>query len=579
VVDGWTVPGFTHVRELGRGASGQVVLAVDDVTQTTVAIKYLDPRMLADERFMHRYRTVARRLSQLEDPNVVDLYEFVEAPDGSAAAIVMERVGGVSLRRILDTQGPAGPLAGLALLGGTLVGLAAAHAIDVIHQALQPTGILIDGAGNSRLTDFAITPPAHPHFPSSTGGSPAYLAPELWHGATPSEASDIYAATVVFFECLTGRPPYDGKPQAIAKGHRDAPIPADAVPGPLRGLITQGLAKDPADRPASAADFLGVVEAAAVKAYGPAWEAQGRSRLAEMAEAAAVAPAPAEIVPAAAPAPAPARPGRKRRRGRVVLAVLGAVIVAAGGLGAAVYGMERENRPANPPPAAATPPPVTPSATPTVSASPSGPANAVNPPVLADRIDRAAGHQGAAFVHRRTGCCVPAASAQGVFRVASGADPYQLTLSSLTTELRRPTTARLVGDVGYVQLGGQWQPVPQVGRQTRGYAALAARVRWSSSVANITALLDAAATVRRTGRTFRGTVALARLTGQREVGPLYTELARASRADRVTFAITLDAKDLPRQLAVTLQPPSGRPLVLNTQYSGWGRGVAITAPR
>ncbi|HEX2313828.1 MAG TPA: protein kinase, partial [Thermomonospora sp.] len=107
MVDGWTVPGFTHVRELGHGASGRVMLAVDDVTQTQVAIKYLDGRLRADESFMHRYRAEARRLSQLEDPGIADLYEFVESPDG--AALVMQFVEGVSLRRVLDTQGPTGP--------------------------------------------------------------------------------------------------------------------------------------------------------------------------------------------------------------------------------------------------------------------------------------------------------------------------------------------------------------------------------------------------------------------------------------------------------------------------------------
>ncbi|MFD0853464.1 protein kinase, partial [Actinomadura adrarensis] len=98
VVNGWTVPGFTHLEELGAGDGSRVVLALDDVTQTKVAIKYLDPRLGGDETFLARFRPVARRLSQLEDPNVVDFYEFVETPEGTA--IVMERVEGLGLRRL-----------------------------------------------------------------------------------------------------------------------------------------------------------------------------------------------------------------------------------------------------------------------------------------------------------------------------------------------------------------------------------------------------------------------------------------------------------------------------------------------
>jgi serine/threonine protein kinase len=283
VVDGWTVPGFTHVQELGGGICGRVMLALDDLTQTKVAIKYLDRRLDGDEAFLSRFRGVARSLSQLEDPNVVDFYEFVESPQGTA--IVMERVDGFGLRRMIATQGPTGPLAALAIFSGTLLGLAAAHAKDVVHGTLRPAEILVDDDGNCRLTDFGLARAG-----TEAQTSPGYAAPELWEGATAGVPADLYAATAIFFECLTGHPPFGGRSQsAISKAHREGPIPVEAVPGPLRSLITQGLAKDPAERPASAADFLGSVEDAAVDAYGPAWLAQGRGRLIELAAGAACA--------------------------------------------------------------------------------------------------------------------------------------------------------------------------------------------------------------------------------------------------------------------------------------------------
>src|SRR5690606_37099677 len=119
VVNGWTVPGFTHDREPGSGASGRVTLATDDLTSTKAAIKYLDAALVGDEAFLTGFRAAARRLSQVEDPNVVDLYDFVETPDG--AAIVMQHAEGVSLRRVLAAQGPTGPLAALSMLGGALL--------------------------------------------------------------------------------------------------------------------------------------------------------------------------------------------------------------------------------------------------------------------------------------------------------------------------------------------------------------------------------------------------------------------------------------------------------------------------
>src|SRR3954447_8158597 len=100
---GWTVPGYTHVRELGAGRSGRVVLAVDDVTQTPVAIKYL--RVGAASR--DRLAAAAGPLSRLEDPNLVQFYEYAESPD-DGAALVTEYVEGVSLRRLLAASAGRG---------------------------------------------------------------------------------------------------------------------------------------------------------------------------------------------------------------------------------------------------------------------------------------------------------------------------------------------------------------------------------------------------------------------------------------------------------------------------------------
>ena len=99
----WKVPGYTEMKRIGSGGFGEVVLARHDASGTLVAIKYLRHDLLADAEFAEMFRSEAAVLASLDDPNIVRLYEYVESPSG--AAIVMELIGGVSLREILTYQG------------------------------------------------------------------------------------------------------------------------------------------------------------------------------------------------------------------------------------------------------------------------------------------------------------------------------------------------------------------------------------------------------------------------------------------------------------------------------------------
>ncbi|WP_158566759.1 serine/threonine-protein kinase [Actinomadura craniellae] len=566
VVDGWTAPGFTHRQELGRGACGRVVLAVDDESQTAVAIKYLNEDLRQDGRFLERYRADARRLSQLEDPNVVDLYDFLELPEGSA--VVMELVQGVSLARMLAAQGATGPLAALSVLGGTLLGLAAVHSAGVLHRNLRPAEILIDEAGNVRLTDFGLSPGEPP-------GTADYLAPELWSGSPPSEAGDLYAATVVFFECLTGHRPFTGRNNsALAKAHREGPIPVEEVPGPLRELISRGLAKDPADRPASAADFAEALEEAARSAYGPAWEAQGRSRLTEMAAATAALPPPDPAQQRAADRSRGSgshrtvggeKGGRRRWPWAVGAAVL-AVAAAAGGAYALTGSSGGSDGPPPSPPASSQP----------AAAQPTTPApGAVAGADLARQVTTAVtARRSASFVHRG-----PGVSARGALQL----DAYDMTVSGAQAALRRPARAIVLGTVVYVRVGSAWRPVP-VAQATGAYAGLAARAREGGSVRGVIALLQSSTSIQQTGGAagqpgnpvYRGTTPLAGLGGTPVAGPLFTRLAGSGQA---SFVIELDRTGLPLKVQYSVTGPDGRAQTYRTHYANWGRRVAIARPR
>jgi eukaryotic-like serine/threonine-protein kinase len=275
----WVVPGFAEERELGTGASGRVVAAVAVAGGARVAIKYLSPRLLAAPGFVEAFRAEAELLRVLDVPQVVRLFGYVEAP-GHGAAIIMELVDGVSLHEMITRQGPADPEPALLVLKGSLLGLAAAHALGIVHRDYKPENVLVDGSGQSKLTDFGVAARAGQ---AASGGTPLYMAPEQWGGGPASPATDIYAATAVFFECLTGMTPFSGKLGQLAAQHEHAAVPVELVGEPLRPLVARGMAKDPAARPANAADFVAELEATASAAYGADWEIAGRAQLAARA--------------------------------------------------------------------------------------------------------------------------------------------------------------------------------------------------------------------------------------------------------------------------------------------------------
>jgi eukaryotic-like serine/threonine-protein kinase len=281
-MSGWQPSGYTPVRPLGAGASGSVVLATHDETGTPVAIKYLVRDLGDDASFRAAFREEARLLGEIDDPNVCRLYEYVESADG--AAIVMELVNGVTLRQMLREHGPTTPESALCVLKGSLAGLGAAHAHGVVHRDYKPENVLVTEVGLSKLADFGIAVPVGRGADTIVSGTPRYMAPEQWTGAPATPACDIYAATATFFECLTGKPPYDGPNLfALHEQHVNAPIPTDPAPVPVHDLLRRGMAKQPADRPQHALAFLDILQRVADEAYGADWEDRGLQDLARRA--------------------------------------------------------------------------------------------------------------------------------------------------------------------------------------------------------------------------------------------------------------------------------------------------------
>ncbi|HET9082065.1 MAG TPA: protein kinase [Trebonia sp.] len=322
----WTLPGYTEEREIGHGASGKVVKAVHDESGQTVAVKYLSPLLVHDSAFMWGFRADAQMLRELGVPQVVQVYDYVEQP-GQGAAIVMELVNGVSLNQLIERQGPTGPEAACTVLKDALLGLSAAHALGVVHRDYKTENVIVDSAGNTKLVDFGVAVRWGKQAPAA--GTPLFLAPEEWHGAPASPATDIYAATAVFYECLAGKPPFSGKLLELQEQHVTASVPLERIDARLQGLIARGMAKNPAGRPPSAIAFVSELEALTASVYEPGWEERGRGELAQRAAAILPLLLRAERPNASARSYASTWEGGGRKTRIITVAAITAVIVVA----------------------------------------------------------------------------------------------------------------------------------------------------------------------------------------------------------------------------------------------------------
>ena len=253
VVDGR----YSVERGLSAGGTGVVYKAYDLDLERNVALKLLQ-RPGPDEREVLRREAVA--LARLRSSSVVAVYGFGDHEDRSYVA--MEFVAGRNLAQVIRDhrirEAPIPLHRGVQILCDVCDGLAAIHGAGLIHRDIKPGNVVIeDHSGRVVIVDFGAA--IESGTPSDrVVGTPAFLAPELWTGATPSTRSDMYALGCTAFELLTGRLPYEAEDsRGMRAAHARAPIPrADEVRPELSALaplFTTLLAKDPEDRPPGAA--------------------------------------------------------------------------------------------------------------------------------------------------------------------------------------------------------------------------------------------------------------------------------------------------------------------------------------
>ncbi|HUR75506.1 MAG TPA: protein kinase, partial [Sporichthya sp.] len=250
-------------ERIARGGMGEVWRATDEVLNRAVAVKVLRPEYADEEIFLERFRSEARNTAALVHTGIAQVYDFGQAPSGGASVpfIVMELVPGEPLSHIIERDGALDVDRALELVAQAAQALQVAHVAGVIHRDIKPANLLITPAWTVKVTDFGIARAGDSLPLTRSGtvmGTAHYLAPELIStksGAAP--ASDVYALGVVLYECLAGHRPFSGdNPLAVAMAHlHNKPPPIEGMPAAVNAMVARILAKDAADRPASAADL------------------------------------------------------------------------------------------------------------------------------------------------------------------------------------------------------------------------------------------------------------------------------------------------------------------------------------
>ncbi|MDB4892886.1 MAG: protein kinase [Gemmatimonadetes bacterium] len=269
--------GKYEVQDLiGEGAMGVVYRALDPMLNRSVAVKVMNEALALDENFRTRFLREARAAGSLQHPNVITVYDCGET-DGHLY-IAMEYVAGTDLEQLIASKVPVSLANKIEIMIGVLNGLAYAHKRGIVHRDMKPANIRVNEEGRALIMDFGIA-----HTTSSnvtkTGlilGTPNYMAPEQITGSQITAQTDIFAVGVVLYELLTNIKPFEGGTlhSVLFRIVSEDPESPDKIVAGVRPdlaeIVMKALAKEPADRYASALDMANALSkiSAAITAGG-----------------------------------------------------------------------------------------------------------------------------------------------------------------------------------------------------------------------------------------------------------------------------------------------------------------------
>ena len=347
-------------ERIATGGMGDVWRGTDVRLGRVVAVKVLRTAMLKDPEFAARFYGEARMMAAFRHPGVVEVYDYAGASgtdDEQVAYLVMAYVEGEPLSTRVK-KGPMNVAETMSIVAQAAEALHAAHQAGTVHRDVKPGNLIVKPSGAVVLVDFGV---ARSNAVTSVTaanaivGTALYMAPEQVAKGKVSAETDIYALGAVAYHCIAGKPPFDGdNALQVAMRHLDdepEPLP-EHVPGEVRQLIARAMAKQPADRFPSAADFA----AAAYAASGPLdWQkVTGTSLLSPLSPAAPTrvtqprtattraVPLPRSVSPA--PPPPPVEPPRRRPAALVLVMAAIAVLVVMLGVAYALTTGDKPNQ-------------------------------------------------------------------------------------------------------------------------------------------------------------------------------------------------------------------------------------------
>jgi eukaryotic-like serine/threonine-protein kinase len=271
-------------QHIGKGATADVYLAWDKVRHSELAVKVLHHELARDSRFINMFKKEAEFMRELRHPNIVRLFDFGEDKNtdkttGKTVFIVMDYIKGSNLRGLLlERKAPFTIDEVSQILAAICKALYFAHQSKVLHCDVKPANILVsqkDGNNLSEkdifLADFGIS---HWALQQKGGGTPAYMAPELFKGGSVTERTDIYALGVTLYEMLSGGElPFRGETgspgstprERIAWEKGNKPLPPleqfnPNLPKAIIAIVEKALNKDPKLRHTSAIEVWNEVE-------------------------------------------------------------------------------------------------------------------------------------------------------------------------------------------------------------------------------------------------------------------------------------------------------------------------------
>jgi len=414
---GTTAGNYRILDKISDGGMGSVYRAEHTLIGRLVAVKVLLPELTGNREIVNRFFNEAKATTAIKHPGIVEIFDFGYL-DSGRAYIVMELLEGMTLARRIKIRGPMPEGEAAALLRGVCSALAAAHDKSIIHRDLKPDNLFlvqdldVPNGERIKLLDFGIAKLndiGSAHAATKTGavmGTPTYMSPEQCRGSGDVDArADIYSLGCIFYQLLTGKPPFanEGAGEVIGMHLYVQPEPpsrhALGISPDTEALVMAMLAKDPKARPQTARELAQALGAVAhahgwSTASGAGWSSDGSQSFAPQSYTPSYLPQPTPLRPPTASPSQPttlsgaasqsvAAPPKSKKWPLVAVAV--AVLIVGGGVAFSVL-----NGTDKPAPAAATQPAPPPAPPPVVDKPADKPAIVEAPPVVDKPADKPA---------------------------------------------------------------------------------------------------------------------------------------------------------------------------------------------